>query len=278
MHEHAHEIVALGEPVYWMGFAAAALLALMAAPLGCFVVWRRLSYFGDALAHSGLLGVALGLLFGLSQTASTFALSGLFALLLLQLMRRGAPLGHDTLLGLLAHSGLAIGVIALALMGQNQPEHLHGLLFGELFLLEPAVLAMLAGGALLVGGLLWYHWQGLVLLCLQEDLARAEGVNRFRMQCLVLLLVTLVVAMGMKLVGILLVTSFLIIPAATARQCARSPRQMALLAMVFAQSAALGGLSLAVWCDLPAGAMMVSAAALQFVVVMAASGASRSGA
>lgn len=196
-------------------------LALVAGPLGCFVVWRRMAYFGDGLAHSALLGVAVGLVIGISHQIGMMVIAVLFAVLLIWL-RAKRVLATDTLLGILAHAALSLGVVAMALLGAGEVE-VHDYLLGSLDQLTPELAAWVVGGCGLSLGLLLRLWPGLILMTTSEELAHAEGVPIMRYEFALMVLMGVVVAAAIQMVGILLITSLLIIPASTARLIARTP-------------------------------------------------------
>ena len=247
-------------------------LALVAGPVGCFVVWRRMAYFGDSLAHSALLGIALGFLLGIDPIFGVAATAILAALMMagLQLRQR---LASDTLLGILSHGGLAFGLIAIGLT-QGLRTDLFGYLFGDVLAIDARDLAWIwiGGGAALVG--LAVIWRPLLALTVHEELARAEGKPVALAKLAYLLLIALVVAVAMKIVGVLLVTALLIIPAAAARALARSPEAMAAIAAAMGVVAVLAGLAASWWLDTPSGPSIVAAATLLFFLT-AASGAFR---
>ena len=249
-------------------------LALVAGPVGCFVVWRRMAYFGDSLAHSALLGIALGYLLGIDPTIGVAATAITAALLMagLQLRQR---LASDTLLGILAHGGLAFGLIAIGLT-QGLRTDLFAYLFGDVLAIDGGDIAWIwiGGGAALAG--LALIWRPLIALTVHEELARAEGKNVGLAKFSYLLLIALVVAVSMKIVGVLLITALLIIPAAAARALARSPEGMAALAAVLGVAAVLLGLAASWWMDTPSGPSIVAAATVLFFLT-AASGALRGG-
>jgi zinc transport system permease protein len=237
-------------------------LALVAGPVGCFVVWRRMAYFGDSLAHSALLGIALGFLLGIDPTLGVAATAVVAALLMaaLQLRQR---LASDTLLGILSHGGLAFGLIAIGLT-QGLRTDLFAYLFGDVLAIGRLDLAWiwLGGGAAVIA--LALIWRPLLALTVHEELARAEGKKVALAKLAYLLLIALVVAVAMKIVGVLLVTALLIIPAAAARALARSPEGMAALAALMGVVAVLLGLSASWWLDTPSGPSIVAAATLLF--------------
>lgn len=236
-------------------------LALVAGPLGSLVVWRRMAYFGDTLSHAALLGVALGLLLDISPALAVTLCCVLLALLLV-LMQQRQPLASDTLLGILAHSTLSLGLVTLSFMHEVRID-LMGYLFGDLLAVSNSDLAWILGGSALVLILLVPLWRPLLAMTVHEELARVEGVPVTAIRLLLMLLVAVVIAVAMKIVGVLLITSLLIIPAAAAQRYARTPEQMAGGASVLGMLAVCCGLALSWFWDTPAGpSIVVSAAAL----------------
>lgn len=240
-------------------------VALVAGPLGAFVVWRRMAYFGDTLAHSALLGVALGFLLGISLNLTVIALCTGLAVLLV-LLQRQRRLASDTLLGILAHSTLSLGLVAVAFL-EGVRIDLMGYLFGDILAVSQTDLAWIFGGGLLALLLLAVLWRPLLAMTVHEDLARVEGVPVMWVSLGFMLLIAVVIAVAMKVVGILLITSLMIIPAATARRLAATPEQMAVLAGVFGALAVAGGVAGSLQWDTPTGPSIVVAAAALFVVV-----------
>jgi zinc transport system permease protein len=239
-------------------------LALAMGPLGVFVVWRRMAFFGDTLAHSALLGVALGFALGIAPMAAVAVVCVVLALALLWL-RQSRALAEDTLLGVLAHGSLSLGVVAVALAGAVRVD-LIAYLFGDILAVSWMEIAWIWGGVLLVLGALALLWRPLLALTVHEDLARVEGVSAARVQTAFMVLIALVIALAMKLVGMLLVTALLILPAATARRYARTPEQMALGAAVAGCLAVALGIALSFAWNLPTGPAIVVAAAGVFVL------------
>ncbi|MDD9818124.1 MAG: metal ABC transporter permease [Gammaproteobacteria bacterium] len=254
------------DPSLPLALAAGIGMAPVAGALGCFVVWRRMAYFGDSLAHTALLGIALGLLGGFSTNLGTFIVCSVFALLLVWLQQK-RMLATDTLLGIFAHVGLAVGMLTLSLL--EQPEiDLHEYLFGDILTVRPAALYWIYGGSAIVLALLIANWPSLTLMTVHEGLAQAEGVKTFRMQLLLMLLMTAVVAISIRIVGILLIASLLIIPAATARQLARSPEAMTVFAALLGAVAVVIGILGSVRFDTPSGPSIVTVAALFFALLL----------
>ncbi len=249
---------------------AGSAVALAAGPLGCLVVWRRMSYFGDTIAHGALPGVALGIALGFNPILGVLGVAVVVALLVL-LFRRGRRLPNDAVLGMLSHSALSIGLIGLAFMSAVRVD-LTALLFGDILAVSwPEVWATFAGAAIVLA-LLAAAWRPLVAATVDEDLARAEGVPVGALSVFFMLLVAAVVALAMKIVGVLLVTALVVIPAVTARRLARSPEQMALIAPVFGIVAVASGLTLSLFADTPSGPSIVVAAFALFLATALAAG------
>ncbi len=230
-------------------------VAMVAAPLGCFVVWRRMAYFGSTIAHSGLLGVALGLLLAVDVTLGVMGVAVAVGVLL-ALLQRQRLLPSDTLLGILAHVSLAGGLIAASMLGGSRLD-LMGYLFGDILAVSDRDLVWVyAGGAAVMAVMIWF-WRPLLAMSVHEELAAAEGVNVALVSGAFMLLLAFTVAVAMKLVGILLIASLLIIPAAAARPFSATPERMAVLAALVAALGVVGGIALSFWIDTPAGPSIV---------------------
>jgi zinc transport system permease protein len=240
-------------------------LALMAGPLGSFVVWRRMAYFGDTLAHSALLGIALGFLLAIDLNIAVIGVCAALAVILV-LLRQRQRLADDTLLGILAHSSLSLGLVALAFMEHVRVD-LMSYLFGDILAVAGQDLVWIFGGGIVVLAALIALWRPLLAITIHEDIARADGIAVSLVLVGFMLLMAAVIAVAMKVVGILLVTSLLIIPAATARSFARTPEQMAIFAGLVGCVAVLLGLNASFAWDLPSGPAIVVAAATLFLLV-----------
>ncbi|MBB6520124.1 iron chelate uptake ABC transporter family permease subunit [Pseudoteredinibacter isoporae] len=238
-------------------------VALMAGPLGCFVVWRRLAYFGDALAHAALLGVALGLILSVSPQLAIVMSCVVLALLLSQ-VRQDSQLSADTWLGVLSHGSLAISIIAITVAGAGRVD-LYGYLFGDLLAATYRDVILLGFCGLILAAYLIRYWDSLVCLCLNEDLAKVEGIAVERHKVILMIAIAFVTAMAMKLVGALLITALMIIPAASARMLSNGPGRMAVLAMSAALLALGAGMLASFHWDVPTGPSIVTAACLVFM-------------
>lgn len=242
---------------------AGLLVALAAAPLGCFVVWRRMAYFGDATAHAAILGVALALAFSISVFVGVLGVALLMALTVATLAGRGWAM--DTTLGVLAHSALAFGLVAVSFLPGVRVD-LSAYLFGDILAVSRGDLVVIASGSGLVLGLLAWRWQALLTATLSEDLAHASGIRPARERLVLTLALALVVAVALKVVGALLIAAMLIIPAAAARNFARGPEGMALYAALIGAGAVIAGLQMSLWQDTPAGPSIVAVAAVAFAI------------
>lgn len=248
--------------------------ALAAAPLGCFVVWRRMAYFGDATAHAAILGVALSLAFSMPIFVGAMIVALVMAAAVTLLTGRGYAM--DTLLGVMAHSALAFGLVAVSFLSGVRID-LMAYLFGDILSVSHVDLAVIWGGALLVVALVAWRWSALLTATLNPDLARAAGIEPRREQLILTLALAVVVAVAIKVVGVLLITAMLIIPAATARPFARTPEEMAAFAVALAMVAAWIGLQTSYQFDTPTGPTIVCVVAVMFAVSSIASTLRRAG-
>ncbi|MDO6705737.1 zinc ABC transporter permease subunit ZnuB [Photobacterium sp. 1_MG-2023] len=245
-------------------FAAGIGISMLAGPLGSFVVWRKMAYFGDTLSHASLLGIALGFLFNINLNLALMICCLTLAVILVSLQKQRV-IATDTLLGILAHSALSLGLVAISFMDHIRID-LMAYLFGDLLAVSTEDLIWIYGGGALVLGLLIVLWRPLLSMTINEDLAQVEGVNVELMRLLLMLMVGMVIAVAMKFVGAIIITSLLIIPPATARRFSRSPESMAVLATVIGCISVFLGLSMSWHYDTPAGPSVVVSAAFLFLL------------
>jgi zinc transport system permease protein len=257
----------LFEPFFQRALLAGLGIALVAGPVGCFIVWRRMAYFGETLAHSGLFGVGLGLLLGFSLTLGAVATAVAVAILLM-LMKRQRVLATDTLLGILSHSSLALGLITVGLVTGAAGDHMD-LLFGDILTVSSRDVMIVWGGGAAVLFVLAFFWRDLIAISVHEDLAQAEGVNVQRVELGFILLIALMTAISMKIVGLLLITALLVIPAAAARRLSATPERMAVIAAGMAGVAVVSGLAMSAFANAISGPAIVLSAGLLFVLTLA---------
>ena len=239
-------------------------VALMAGPLGCIIVWRKMSYFGDTLAHAALLGVALSFALQLNLTIAVFGVAVVIAILLTILQKR-VSVSSDALLGLLSHSSLAIGLVVLALMA-NARVDMMGVLFGDILSVSRPDLAVILIGLVTVLGGVALIWKQLFTATVSEEIAIAEGQNPRRVNFIFMVILALVIAIAMKIVGVLLITALLIIPAAAARGISHGPEQMAVLSTLLGAVSVWAGLWGSLAFDTPSGPSIVVAALALFIL------------
>ena len=205
-------------------------VALVTGPLGCFIIWRRLSFFGDTLAHSALLGVTLAFSFDINIAFSVFIISSAIALILLKLQKT-TNLPGDALLGLLAHSSLAVGLVVIGFLSFIRFD-IMGLLFGDILAVtENDLIIIWVGGALILF-VLKLIWKPLFASTVNYELAEAEGMKPERVNAIFTILMAAIIAISIKMVGLLLITGMLIIPAAMARNISNNPKQMVLFSII----------------------------------------------
>lgn len=238
-------------------------VAIAAAPLGCFVVWRRMAYFGDATSHAAILGIALALALNISVFTGALVIALVMALTVTTLSDRGFAM--DTLLGVTAHSALAVGLVAVSFLSGVRLD-LMAYLFGDILAVGRSDLAVIWLGAALVLLLMVWRWSALLTATLNHGLASASGINPKREQVILTVSLAVVVAVAIKVVGVLLIVAMLIIPSAAARPLARNPESMAVIAGVIGALSAVLGLSASYLYDTPAGPSIVCVAAGLFLV------------
>lgn len=238
--------------------------ALVTGPAGCFVVWRRLAYFGETIAHSALLGVALALLGEIPLVVGIFGCASVIVLALYFLEGRDA-LPTDTLLGMFAYGGLALGLVVLAFFPTVR-FNLNGLLFGDILAVSRADIAIVWGGGIVALFVLWRLWRPLLATTVDADLASVAGFRPERARLAFGLLLAAIIAVAIKIVGVLLIVALLVIPPATVRHLSRSPEAMAVWAAVAGALAVAGGLFASAELDTPSGPSIVVAALALFAL------------
>lgn len=239
-------------------------IVLITGPLGSFLLWRRMAYFGDTLSHSAILGVALGFLLGININLGILV-STLFIATLLIVSQRQKRIGNDTMLGVLAHSSLSLGLIVISFV-EGVRVDISAWLFGDILAVTWQDIGFIFAGVAIILVILMIIWRPLLSLTIHEDLARVEGVNIPLLSGIYTLLVAGLVAISMQVIGALLITSLLIIPVAAARVFSRTPEQMAVYAIITGALSVLLGLSASYLFDTPAGPSIVAGSSLLFIL------------
>ena len=235
-------------------------VALVAGPLGSIVVWRRLAFFGDTLSHAALLGVAISLLAEI-QPIIGVAVTGIIMAAGMSLLANRTAIASDTLLSLISHTTLAVGVIAVSVRDDLRVD-LMSYLFGDILAVGRTDLIQIALASAVALAILLLTWRTTLAVTVNEDMAQAEGLHPGRARLLLLVTLALLVATAVKVVGLLLITALLVIPAAAARANAASPETMAWSASLFAVASVLSGLGGSFYFDSPTGPSIVAAAAI----------------
>jgi zinc transport system permease protein len=237
-------------------------IALVTGPIGCFIIWRRLSFFGDTLSHSALLGVTIGFFFDINVAFSVFLISSAIALILLKLQKT-TKLPGDALLGLLAHSSLAVGLVVISFLSSIRFD-IMGLLFGDILAVNEIDLLIIWLGGALILLILKIIWKPLFASTVNNELAEAEGMNPERANAIFTILLAAIIAISIKIVGLLLITGMLIMPAAMSRNVSNNPQQMVKLSVVGGLLSVLIGLFSSLQFNSPSGPSIITAALVLF--------------
>jgi len=241
-------------------------LSVIVGPLGCLIIWRQMAFFGDTLAHAALLGIALAVMADLSPMIGVPVVTVATCVALL-VAKNSQRLSSDTILAILAHSTLAFGLVLIAISG-SRAVNVNGLLFGDILAVSKIDLMIIYGGGALIMGTIFWQWRRLLAAIVSPEIAEAEGSSPQRAEWLFMILIAFVVSISLKLVGVLLITALMIIPAAAARRFGGSPELMAVMASVFGVIGSVGGLYGSAYFDTPSGPSIILASALILAIVM----------
>ena len=239
-------------------------VALIAAPLGCFVVWRRMAYFGEATAHAALLGIALSLALELPIFAGTLVAALLMAWVVTQLS--GRELASDTLLGVTAHAGLALGLVVASFLTGVRID-LMAYLFGDILAVTFSDLYIIWFGVIIGLALIYWRWSPLLISTLNEELAYSNDINPKREKLFLTLALAVTVAVSIKVVGLLLISALLIIPAAAARNISQTPETMVITTAIIGVISAVSGLQFSYFFNSPPGPSIVCVSLVCFLIL-----------
>ena len=238
-------------------------ISLVSAPLGCCIIWRRMSYFGDTLAHSSLLGAAIGILLNIDTNISIIVSSLLISYLLLHLQSKTSN-SQDSILGILSHSSLAIGVVIISMTSRR--IDVKSYLFGDILAISNTDIAIIYSCMLVTSSLFFFLWRSIISTIIHPELAKIDGINTKKIDLLITLTTALVIACNIKIIGVLLVTAMLIIPAATSQIFATSPFKMVCFAAVFGFISIILGLLFCWFMDTPTGPSIVVCSFMIFLL------------
>ena len=239
-------------------------VALIAAPLGCFVVWRRMAYFGEATAHAALLGIALSLALELPIFAGTLVAALLMAWVVTQLS--GRELASDTLLGVTAHAGLALGLVVASFLTGVRID-LMAYLFGDILAVTISDLYIIWFGVIIGLTLIYWRWSPMLISTLNEELAYSNDINPKREKLFLTLALAVTVAVSIKVVGLLLISALLIIPAAAARNISQTPETMVITTAIIGVISAVSGLQFSYFFNSPPGPSIVCVSLVCFLIL-----------
>tara|TARA_Y100001935_G_scaffold39765_1_gene31934 strand:- start:148 stop:942 length:795 start_codon:yes stop_codon:yes gene_type:complete len=239
-------------------------VALIAAPLGCFVVWRRMAYFGEATAHAALLGIALSLALELPIFAGTLVAALLMAWVVTQLS--GRELASDTLLGVTAHAGLALGLVVASFLTGVRID-LMAYLFGDILAVTLSDLYIIWFGVIIGLVLIYWRWSPMLISTLNEELAYSNDINPKREKLFLTLALAVTVAVSIKVVGLLLISALLIIPAAAARNISQTPETMVITTAIIGVISAVSGLQFSYFFNSPPGPSIVCVSLVCFLIL-----------
>ena len=237
-------------------------IALVTGPLGCFIIWRRLSFFGDTLAHAALLGVTMAVFFEINIAFSVFLISSVVALILIKL-QKSTKLPGDALLGLLAHSSLAVGLVVIGFLTSIRFD-VMGLLFGDILAVNQNDLLLIWIGGAFILLILKFIWKPLFASTVNHELAEAEGMEPNKYNAIFTVLMAAVIAISIKIVGLLLITGMLIMPAAMGRNLSNNPQQMVILSVIAGLLSVIIGLFSSLQFNTPSGPSIITAALILF--------------
>ncbi len=253
------------DPLIIRAILAGVAIAIVGGVVGCFVIWKRMAYFGESLAHSSLLGVGLGIVLGLGTNLGIILICLSFGFILLCL-NKIKVFSTDSLLGVLAHFTLSLGIIVIS---YNVIRiDLHAFLFGDILTVTLNDLWYMYLGGLVIILLIFFNWSSILLTIVSEDLAKVEGINTFFINFILVGLITLVVSISIQTIGLLLISSMLIIPPASARRLVSTPEGMAIISPLIGVFSVIGGIMLSIFIDLPSGPTIVVFSSIIFFLIV----------
>lgn len=238
------------EPFVLRGLIAALIMAVLAAPVGCLMIWKRMAYFSDSLSHSALAGVLLGLFLGIGQNTGVALIVCLTALLLTRIPDRFV-ISTDLLLLIIGQTALCAGITGLSYLPDVRTD-LTAYLFGDVLSVTSDDLSFIVCAGTLCAALLIHNWKKMIFSAVMPDVAQSEGVHAAEQSAVFMLITALFVALAMKTTGLLLVSALLIIPPCSARLFSKTPEQMVVISMLSGVFCVVAGLSCSVYFDAPA--------------------------
>lgn len=247
------------------GWLAGMLLCFSSGPLGSFIVWRRMSSFGDTLSHSSLLGLSISVIFGMNSFYVILTFISLMAIVLAYLERLSL-ISLNTILSIVSHSSLSLGIIFISLTSTSEQIDLDSYLFGDLLAVSTYDIIYIAFGSLIVLSILIYNWNAILLSTINEELAQIDGINLLYIRLIFMLTTALAISIAIKFVGALLITSLLIIPPATAQYFSNSPEKMVFIAIIVSMISVTGGIFLSILANTPTSPSIVLCSSILYLI------------
>ncbi|CAL4326378.1 zinc ABC transporter permease subunit ZnuB [Buchnera aphidicola] len=248
------------------GWLAGIILSLTTGPLGSFIVWRRMSSFGDTLSHSSLLALSISVALDVNSIYIVFFFISLLAIILAWLEKL-LPCALETILSIISHSSLSLGIVFISLIASNSQQiDITNYLFGDLLAVTKSDLIIIIISSIIILSILFYRWNSVLLATINEELAQIDGINIFYARLTIMLMTALTISISIKFVGALLITSLLIIPPATAQHFSRSPEKMVVIAIIVSIISVTGGMFLSVFYNTPASPSIVLFASFLYLL------------
>jgi len=246
---------------------AGLIMVAIAAPMGCLMVWQRLAFLSDTLGHAAVMGVGLGLLLEVTPVFGVLAVALLIVFSLNRVNTFNSALSETTL-AIISHTGLAGGIILVGLL-PAQAVNLEAILFGDLLATTSADLIRLLITTVVLLLLLLHHWRSFVAVSVSREIAQAEGIEVRKVQLLMYIMIALLVAVMMKVMGVLLIAAMLVIPTTSARLFSRSPEQMVAVSALYGLGALAGGITSSFHFDWQTGPAIVVSATMLLLITLA---------
>ncbi|MFT4325151.1 MAG: iron chelate uptake ABC transporter family permease subunit [Candidatus Liberibacter psyllaurous] len=239
-------------------------IILSTGPLGCFIVWQRMTYFGDTIAHSALLGVAFSLMLNLPLPLCIFMVAALTSIILLQI-QKSEFIASDAILGVITHSTISISLIMLSFMTWVNTD-LTSFLFGDILAVNTNDIIIIWSVGILNIVILIKIWKSLLATTVNYELAKAEGMQPEKVKLIFTMITALMISISIKFIGITLITSLLILPTVTARRFATSPENMVILTTVIGILGVILGLYGSLIFDTPSGPSIIITSLIFFIL------------
>ncbi|WP_425619516.1 metal ABC transporter permease [Buchnera aphidicola] len=240
----------------FLGWLTGVILSLTTAALGSFVLWRRIASFGDTLSHSSILGIAISIIFNINSFFSLFLLMSILAIILAWLETL-LPFAIDTILNIISHSTLSLGIILMSIISNNHRIDVTHYLFGDLLAVTKYDLIIIVINSIIILSILYYYWNYILSATINEELAQADGINIFYARLIIMLIIALNISISIKFVGALLITSLLIIPPATAQHFSNSPENMVIISILVSIISVTGGIIFSFYAHTPTSPSIV---------------------